>query len=578
MSVAVLLFSLSVLVEVPTDTRYVCTGPDGVVAGDDSITVARDACKAAAETAPGTKFQLTRTEVITAVDEPGEWLVSPHWGDDRQPMYACDQQCLETGEWGELIGKSDPALVGRCEGPIGLDEWQFHTNSEGIRGLTSCLFGVAEAPPADGCDSVSTLCVGAEFPTIQAAVDAARPGDTVCLDGVYEHPVGTARSFVKVTQSGTADAPITIEPCAGKTAHLVGWGFPEDGRLPTMSNERLIDVWADHIHVKNIEFSRSTRFGLVLGGNHGLASGVVSHDNWESGIYVIGNSGEGIRGNRVEWTETYRNRHGSGVAIHVSNSTPRFVADTTVENNIAYKNGWLPDGTKSPVVPGDPAGGGNSDGFVSSKFCHTMAPDLGMDNACPRTVWRNNITWRNADDGFDQSVGSGSVIENNISMWNGPEGNKGFKGLNPVLGGVAWIGNLSIGNRSNGMEFRFAGDGKAAHNASLGNGLHGIYVASGDERVSVVNNVSYGNAGIRDVSVASGIVHAGNWMGRSEGNPGFVSDLFDGDIVLPAGTVRERWASARVQVKELVRMEDSRLVGAGLNGADIGPEIVREVN
>ncbi len=428
---------------------------------------------------------------------------------------------------------------------------------------------------ASGCERADIRCVGAEYRSIQAAVDAARPGDRIWLNGEYRHPSGTQRSFVQVRRSGTRDAPIVIESAPGRQAHLRGWGFPDDGGLPSTSNERLIDVFGDHIHIRGIEFSGSTRHGLVLGGNYGVAEDVVAHDNWENGILIIGNSGNGITGNRVTRAESYRNRHGSGVLIHVSNSTPRFVADTVIENSLGYRNGWLPDGQKALPVPGDPAGGGNSDGFASSKFCHQMAPELQMQNACPRTLLRNNIAWNNADDGFDHSLGDGSRIERNASLFNGPEGNKGFKGFSPVLGGVEWVHNVAVGNQSTGMELRFGGEGLVANNTAVANGLHGIFVVNGDQRVVVENNVAYDNPGNRDVAWPASAKAANNWHGNASGNPGFVNRRFKVQIAPEGDTVGARYESVRRQIRSLLRLDPNRAADSAANNKPIGSDMLR---
>ena len=57
-------------------------------------------------------------------------------------------------------------------------------------------------------------------------------------------------------------------------------------------------------------------------------------------------------------------------------------------------------------INGDPAGGGNSDGFTLSKNCLHMAP--AGTTLCRAGVLDRNIAWQNADDCFD---GGDQMIE-----------------------------------------------------------------------------------------------------------------------------------------------------------------------
>jgi hypothetical protein len=85
---------------------------------------------------------------------------------------------------------------------------------------------------------------------------------------------------------------------------------------------------------------------------------------------------------------------------------------------------------------------------------------------------RGNIAWHNADDGIDISFGDDSRLIDNISFENGPEGNKGFKVYAKVSGGISFIGNVAMGNISNGFEFQIEETGYAYNNSSIHNGHH----------------------------------------------------------------------------------------------------------
>lgn len=427
------------------------------------------------------------------------------------------------------------------------------------------------------CADARILCVGPGFEydtsngaeaAFHAASSAVRAGDSIKIKGgTYRHDKAntSSRDFLLLERSGTASAPIRVESFDGEMAHLVGYGFDENATSwPSPSNETIIKMLGDYIELRRVEVSGSTRWGITVGGNHGLVEEVVSHDNWGENIYIYntGFSGNRITGNHVRNTETYRSKHGSGITVMVSGSVPRIVSDTIIEDNIAYLNGYMTNGAKVPPVNGDPAGGGNSDGIVSSKFCHTEAAELGVINACPRTIMRNNIVWRNADDGFDNSIGDDSYVLDNWSLHNGPEGNKGFKGLNPVLGKTVYAGNVSVANNSTGMELRMDTYGIVANNLSLGNGLHGIYVTmtTPDANVSMVaNNVALANNGSRDLYITkTSIPSATNWDGNSDGNPGYQAVSFSSQINVPnLQTVADKVVSVRQQLYDMVGLSNN---------------------
>ncbi len=446
--------------------------------------------------------------------------------------------------------------------------------------LTALALGAQAVPP--NCADAAIHCVGPglEFDTskgveraFQAAADAAGPGVVIKIQGgEYRHDEATrvARELMRIEKSGTADRPIRIEPFDGEWVHLRGFGFQEGTEQPSTSNQRLIDIVGDHVQVRNLELSDSSRYGIVLGGNYGVAENLIVHDNWGDNIAILGNSGIEITGNQVREVESFRSRHGSGVALLVSNSTPRAVSNSVIERTLTYRNGFQADGQKVPPVNGDPAGGGNSDGVMSSKFCQVEAADLGMKNACPGNTVRDNIAWHNADDGFDHSIGVGSQIVDNISLFNGPEGNKGFKGLNSVAGPIDWVGNTAIGNLSNGLELRFADFGIVANNMSLTNGLHGMFVSITQvdhSRTMVANNVSYSNGGAHDLYLSdSTIPTSNNWMGHKEGNPGFDTEpsAMQFDFTVPGGTsVAAKFQRVRESLLATLAMSANRLVDQG---------------
>jgi hypothetical protein len=165
----------------------------------------------------------------------------------------------------------------------------------------------------------------------QAAIDAANPGDTIAIKGgCYLHKNNSpSKTFMSVTVSGTPEQPITIQSFDGEVAHIKGFGFPEGTTGPFVSNERLIYITGDHIRVRNLKLSDSTRWGLVLAGSNGLVENLTVHDSWESNIINYGVTKD-IEYNTIRSVESYPSRHGSGIWIVPSAGTPRMVRGTVI--------------------------------------------------------------------------------------------------------------------------------------------------------------------------------------------------------------------------------------------------------
>lgn len=457
-------------------------------------------------------------------------------------------------------------------------------------------YGLAAFDPAT-CSQTTIRCVGDgmeyntdngaadDSPIFRSAVNASVAGDTIVIrGGTYHHTVDSANLyFVEVDVSGSLLAPITITGAEGEApAHIIGFGFPENGGEPPRRDEEIFRVNGDHIHLYDLEMSYSSRFGITFNGNYGRAERIHVHDNWHDGV-TIGRTGTSVTGTVVRESHFHNMRHGSGVIISRGSDDTNSVSDSIIEYNISYENGYWWNGDtleKVPAVSGDVAGGGNSDGFGASKNCNDVTAAAGQnDNTCPNNIYRHNIAWHNADDGFDVSIGRGSFLGYNFAFNNGPEGNRGFKVLRSVWGGLSYVGNISIQNvapSSRGIELRFAENGLSAHNIVLGEAAHGLYISTApSENASttrVHNNIEYGNG--NPPAITSGTVVSNNWMENSNGAPEIANiGIHHSDIdtnPVAATTTRERRDLIYTQIRNaLLPIEGSALIDAGLFLADV---------
>lgn len=427
------------------------------------------------------------------------------------------------------------------------------------------------APTIEDCPLERVICVGPdlEFDTnilsdeeaVRSAVDSARAGNTVALHGgTYKHN-DNDRTFLTVSRSGTASEPIVIEALRGHKVIFEGWGFEDiAGEVPARDAEVIIRVTGDYVHVYNVEVHSSTRYGIDLSGNYGVLEDVIAHDCWWTNLIIGGMGGRPSNNNTIRGVESYRSHHGGGIAITRQSTDTTTAANNVIENSISYNNGYLANGQKVPVVPGDPSGGGNSDGIGTGKDCHDQASSP-VNNLCPNTVIRNNVTWNNTDDGIDVSTSENAVISDNISFGSGAEGGRGFKGLRYVRGGITFIGNITMNNATTGLEPRaqdeiYVYHNLSAHHVRSGNfGINTIVNAPDPAVSKIINNLVYDN--YNGISATTGVAQQTNWVSTvsSPASPDIPSPSFNSlsvNLTLPtslspaqkAGFIRAQFKAA----------------------------------
>lgn len=392
------------------------------------------------------------------------------------------------------------------------------------------------------CNLSTVRCVGAgqEYNTsvetyfenaLQDALNAAVAGDTVVLtDALYQHVIGSPnRTMVTQTTDGTSGNPITITSQDGIRAHIESWGYPLGGAEPTRTDGVIFDIDGDYVHLKNIEVSGASSSAILWSGSFGLIQDMYIHDNWEAGI-SLGDNNVVVDGNTIEYNEVARSQHSTGIIIARRSSHTELNQNNIIQFNLLHSNGFEPDGTKVSPVSGDTAGGGNSDAIGAGKDCHdrrTFATGGTVDNLCPNNIVRYNAGWNNADDCFDFSMGGGSVVMGNMG-WNcGPEGNKGFKGLRNVLGGLTYAGNVAIGNYGRGIEPRFDTVGTVVNNTVFDSLAHGIITNYNSIGTAIQsNNLSYRNGSADILAIGGGATEQTNWTEDANGLPNIANLSF----------------------------------------------------
>ncbi|MCI0396954.1 MAG: right-handed parallel beta-helix repeat-containing protein [Chloroflexi bacterium] len=258
-----------------------------------------------------------------------------------------------------------------------------------------------QAPPAgsgrtlyvapDGSDD-NDGSQGGPLQTIQKAVDAALPGDTVVIQG------GTYVG-ARIENSGTAGAWITLTAAPGQTVliNAPGPNNQHDSNLEveTWEGDGIVAYWI----IEGLEVAGAPNWGIDLRGNdsdhshHFIVRGNIVHDNGldtaETGIFTAF-----VDDVTVENNESYGNgEHG----IYLSNSGDRF----TVRRNRLHDNANC-----GLHMNGDLSQGGDgiiSDGLVEANVIYENGvggcAGVNMDGVTD-TIVRNNLIYQNHASGI----------------------------------------------------------------------------------------------------------------------------------------------------------------------------------
>jgi chitodextrinase len=259
---------------------------------------------------------------------------------------------------------------------------------------------------------------------LHTAVAYAQPGQQIVLAGGTYFP--ERQIVVERGRDGTADAPITLMSEPGARAVLDLSGSATGG------------IWlrGDHWHLYDLEITRSQgyRKPLLVSGHHNVVERIESHHNQDTGVQISGSAAEPPAmwpsHNLVLSSESHNNRDpqgndadGFGVKLTVgegnvirygiahhniddgwdlyAKSTTGPIGVVTVEDSVAYANGWL-EGDDGLTDLGE----GN--GFK-----------LGGESVPGAHVLRNSVAFGNLAKGVTANSGPDVRLENVTSVGNG---------------------------------------------------------------------------------------------------------------------------------------------------------------
>ncbi|RZS44178.1 parallel beta helix pectate lyase-like protein [Herbihabitans rhizosphaerae] len=346
---------------------------------------------------------------------------------------------------------------------------------------------VGSAEPVPG----RTLTVGpnGEYQTIQAAADAAEPGDTVSIEP------GTYDGGLSITKSGSSGKPITFKG-EGGTVVVTGDGGGDNGLIALGNNS-----W---LRFSNITSTGSRGFGVYGSGGHDLVfENVGVNGSQDGGLVLLGTSRVLVDGCEIQGT----NAEGTG-ADHEALSIGSGSSDVEVRRCAVHDNGEegidVKDNAEARARIHD------------NKLWNNRGPNIYVASSSFVDVYNNVV--------------SAALHETKPGILVGVEDYSEIKKVD----NLKVYNNVSHGNAQAGLAFWVQSSGTMSNIQIVNNTFHGNRsgsIAFGDETYSgenILRNNIYGEGD----SVAHGDFVSDH---NTVGDPGFV-DPAAGDFRLKDGS------------------------------------------
>jgi hypothetical protein len=292
------------------------------------------------------------------------------------------------------------------------------------------ILGIFVAPNGNDADSGT---YGHPFLTIQKAVSAAQPGDTIFVRaGTYANT-----TTISLSQNGTASKRLCLI------------AYPPDGTRPLLDfsamsfsgSNRGINLIGNYWYIKGLDIYKAGDNGMYTSGSYNIIEFCVFRENRDGGCQV----GGGASYNQYINCDSYYNFDNTGDTTTAGGNADGFAPKmdvgtgnyfygcrswqnsddgwdgymrpsdditTTIENCWSFMNGYLKDGVTSyPTMNGNGFKMGGSDATP-----HTLRHNM---------IVKNCLSFLNKAKGFDQNNNVGSMTLLNCTAYKNGIGTSG---------------------------------------------------------------------------------------------------------------------------------------------------------
>ena len=397
---------------------------------------------------------------------------------------------------------------------IGFDSWP--TGQGWIDGPYGQLVLVTSSTPSP--TPTPTFWVPDDYSTIQAAVNAASPGDTIIVrDGTYNENVNVDKRLTLRSENGAVNCIVSAskssDPVFNVTADYVNiTGFTVRDAYYRGYGIYLYE--AEHCIVSDNKATNND-YGVYLydSSNNNIAINTASNNDW-SGIYLDSSSNNNITGNTAS-----KSFDGS---IYLNSSSNNTLTGNTASDNYGY--GIYLDSSSNNILTGNAASGNGYDGIY-------------LYSSSNNNILTGNTISNNFVNGIDLEKSSNNTITNNNasgndfgSIWLWSSNNNTITS-NTATSNAAWStdygislsnssSNILTGNNASNNEYgiylRDSDNNTLNGNNAANNDYQGIYLSDSRSNTLTSNNASNNYHGIWLVfSSSSNTIYLNSFIGNA---------------------------------------------------------------
>jgi parallel beta-helix repeat protein len=362
-----------------------------------------------------------------------------------------------------------------------------------------------------GADTNAGTSTTAPLRTITKGAQLAKAGDTVSVRG------GVYNEIVKIGNSGTSAAPITVQTYPGESAII-------DGTGTTVSD--LVTITGSYVTFSGFEVRNSNRIGILSWEAKFVSiRNNKSHDNVKGGIYAGGSafglsSDVTVDGNTVYNNVTENTAHASGGGWSQTIGIQK-TDRGKVTNNKVYNN----DGEGIVFVLSDNGLAQKNDVYDN------FSVEVYLDNARSTTI----------DSNFVHSTGNTRYYRNGYAAAGISVANESYSTSNPSTDNKI-TNNIVTGNRWGFYYGNYEVGGGLKNTTIANNTFYGasqeiLKIDNATHSGSLVqNNVFYQTTGLGASVAGGGVTYARNgWYGATAGAAAGSGDVIGDPRLTNAG-------------------------------------------